>query len=235
VISTGKEVRPYATATLAPGQLRNSTGPYLQSALPLLGAEVLSAATVGDDPGVLREAISAAARAGADLVITTGAVSAGKHDIVKDVLGALGARVVFHKIAVRPGKPVLLAELPGGPAVLGLPGNPVASVVAARFLVTPFLRAALGLPPERLLRAVLSAEAKKPEGLRCFYKACVTVGPRGLEAAPTKGQASAIVSSLLVANGWLVLPEEGSRVPAGTEVEIAPLLAPDPFFSPGVP
>jgi len=234
VINTGKEVRPFAAQELAPGQLRNSTGPYLLSALPLLGAEVLSATVVGDDPGALREAISTAVRAGADLVVTTGAVSAGKHDVVEGVLGTLGARVVFHKAAVRPGKPVLLAELPGGPAVLGLPGNPVASIVSTRFLVAPFLRAALGLPPERLLRAVLAADTKKPEGLRCFYKARITGGPRGLEVAPTKGQASAIISSLLVANGWLVLPEEGSRASAGTEVEVAPLLASEPFFSPGV-
>jgi molybdopterin molybdotransferase len=234
VISTGKEVQPFTAATLAPGQLRNSTGPFLRTALPLLGAETISATTIGDDPPALRAAIEAAARDGADLVVSTGAVSAGKHDFVEDVLGALGARLVFHKVAVRPGKPVLLAELPGGPAVLGLPGNPVAAVVSTRFLVAPFLRAALGLAPERPVRATLAAEAHKPEGLRCFFKARVTAGPRGLEAVALEGQGSAIVSSLLGANGWLVLPEEGRRVPAGVEVDVVSLLEPELLTSRGI-
>jgi molybdopterin molybdotransferase len=221
VVATGKEVVPYTTRTLAPGALRNSTTPYLRAVLQAFGAECASAAAIGDEPGALRGAIEAAR--GADLVLTTGAVSAGKHDFVRDVLASLGARVLFHKLAVRPGKPVLFAEIEGGPAVLGLPGNPVASAVSFRFLAVPFLRAALGLAPERPLRAVLGAAARKPDGLRCFFKARWVPAPAGAAVQTTGGQGSAIVSSLVAANAWAVLPEEGDRVPAGTEIDVLPL------------
>jgi molybdopterin molybdotransferase len=229
VIATGKEVLPHATRDLPPGAIRNSTTPYLAAALPTFGAACASAAAIGDEREALRRAVVDAAAAGADLVLTTGAVSAGRHDFVGEVLAGLDATVLFHGVAVRPGKPVLLATLPAGPAVLGLPGNPVASAVSLRFLVAPFLRAALGLAPERPLRAVLAADVKKPQGLRFFARARVEVGPGGASAEVLRGQGSAIVSTTLRANAWAVLPEEGGRQAAGTEVEVVPPHGLDPW------
>jgi molybdopterin molybdotransferase len=232
VIATGKEVLPHATRALPPGAIRNSTTPYLAAALPAFGAECVSVEAIGDDDAALGRALRAAAGRGADLVLTTGAVSAGRHDFVGAVLAGLDARVRFHGVAVRPGKPVLFATLPGGPAVLGLPGNPVASAASLRFLAAPFLRAALGLAPERPLRAVLAADVKKPQGLRFFARARVEVGPGGATADVLCGQGSAIVSTTLRANAWAVLPEEGARQAAGTEVEVHPPHGLDPWPAP---
>jgi molybdopterin molybdotransferase len=227
MVATGQEIVPYATRTLPPGAIRNSTTPYVAAALAAFGAELVSAEAIGDDVAALRRAIEGAASGRADLVLTSGALSAGKLDFVAPVLRELGARVAFHKVAVRPGKPALLAELPGGALFVGLPGNPVASAVSLRFLVVPLLRAALGLAPEAPLRARLAADTKKPEGLRCFFKAVLRAGTRGLEVEVLAGQASSIVSSLVRANAWAVLPEAGTRCAAGSEVDVFPLGARD--------
>ncbi len=226
VLTTGDELVPHTRRDLPPGAIRNSSLPYLLSALPPLGAEVVFADTVGDDPAALRRKLDTACER-ADLILTTGAVSAGRKDFVAPVLAEMRAQICFHQVAVRPGKPVLLAELPKGPALLGLPGNPVATAVSLRFLAVPLLRAALGLAPEVPHRAALRADFGKPEGLRCFYKARLDVGASGSRVELLAGQGSSIVSSLARANAWAVLPEAGGRCKAGEELEVYPLGAPE--------
>jgi molybdopterin molybdotransferase len=229
LICTGKELVPPDTAVLPPGAIRDSTSSYLAAAVPALGAEVISCAWTGDDRSALRAALVAAREARADLVLTTGAVSMGKHDFVPEVLRDLDAMVLFHKVAVRPGKPVLLAELPGGTPVLGLPGNPIASAVSTRFLGAPMLRAMLGRAPERPLRGRLLRDTRKPDGLRCFFRAVVEVGRGDCVVDVLDAQASAILSSLVEANAWAVLPEAGRVVSAGTEVDVVPLTGAEPW------
>jgi molybdopterin molybdotransferase len=222
VIATGRELVDYRTAgPLRPGQVRNSTTPYLLTALTELGAEPLSYGTVADDPKAFAAMIEKVRRAKPDLVITTGAVSMGKFDFVPEAIKESGAEIVFHKLAIRPGKPVLFARWAQGPAFFGLPGNPVSTLVALRFLIAPFLRG----QPEALLRARLSSDVDKPDGLRCFYKARVEVDAAGASIAAMPGQASFQVSPLLEANAWLILPEVGDHFAAGTAVEFAPLAA----------
>src|SRR5439155_22983133 len=106
-----------------------------------------------------------------DLVLTTGAVSMGKHDFVTAAVAQLGARLLYHKVAIRPGKPGLTARFKGGPLFFGLPGNPISTVVGLRFFVLPYLRGLLGSPAEKTAVLRLAAAAPKPEGLRCFFKA----------------------------------------------------------------
>jgi molybdopterin molybdotransferase len=225
LVGTGKELVPHTTRTLAPGQVRNSNLPYLAAALAQEGAACVHAEVVGDTPADFRQALGRAREKGADLVLTTGAVSAGRHDYVASELAALGARVHFHKVAMRPGKPLLFAELPQGPAVFGLPGNPVSTAVGLRFFAVPYLRAVQGLPPEQPLRATLRREARKPEGLRCFFKGALELGPRGASVEVLHGQGSAIVSALVAAGAWVTLPEDGAVVAEGSEVEVWPLQA----------
>jgi len=154
----------------------------------------------------------------AHLVLTTGAVSAGAHDFVPDALRARGARVLFHKLAARPAKPVLFAEL-DAQRVFGLPGNPISAAVAWRFLVWPALAAMLGIAPEIPRRARLTAEVRKPAGLRCFYKALL----RGDTVTVTAGQGSHLVRPLAECDAWAVLEEDAERVAAGTEIDVHPL------------
>ena len=230
LVTTGKEVVPHTTASLAPGQIRNSNAPWLTAALELAGAECVYFDTVGDEPQDFRRAVGRALERGADVLLTTGAVSMGRHDYVASELKALGATTHFHKVAIRPGKPIAFAELPRGPTVFALPGNPVSTAVGFRFFVFPFLRAISGVAREAPYRATLRNDAHKTDGLRCFFKGWVDLAPRGASVEILRGQGSAVVSAMIEANAWAILPEAGERCAAGTELDVVPLHLPDLGF-----
>ena len=229
VLSTGDELVEGGEA-LAPGRIRNSTGIYLEAELRSLGADPWRRVTVPDDPSRFVSAVRAALDDGAHTLISTGAVSMGRHDFVTEALGELGAEVLFHRVAIRPGKPLLFARLPrrSGPpaAFFGIPGNPVSTAVGLRFFVEPYLRACMGTEREVGWILPLERDAVKPEGLRCFFKSVLVSGEAGMLAVRVlPGQESFRVAPLLCADSWAVLPEEGARVAAGTRVRVFPIHA----------
>jgi molybdopterin molybdotransferase len=222
VLSTGRElVRP--GKNLRPGQIRDSSSPYLLSALAEAGCEPVYHGITRDDLPDFRRRMKKILASRPDVVVTTGAVSMGKHDFVAAELQRSGARLLFHKAAIRPGKPVLAARFERGPLVFGLPGNPVSTLVCLRFFVMPYLRQRLEMPPERPLKARLAAPVGKQAGLRCFLKARTETAQDGLRARVLEGQGSSQLQSLLGADAWAVLPENGALFRAGTVVDIFPL------------
>lgn len=219
IISTGKELAHEGAPS--PGRIRNSTAPFLLSALAELGAEASFAGLVGDEPAEFLALFGRVLSERPDVVLTTGAVSMGKHDFIPTALRDLGAEIAVHKLPIRPGKPILLAAFrEGGPAVFGLPGNPVSTAVGARFFVEPYLRAWQGSAAERPFHAKLAAGETKPAGTRVFLKA--TLDPESGEARALPGQASFRVSPLVEATGWIVLPEGRESFAAGEQVEFFP-------------
>ncbi|WP_285405538.1 molybdopterin molybdotransferase MoeA [Luteibacter sp. ME-Dv--P-043b] len=166
VIATGSELHP--AGALPPGGIHDSNGPFLAASLLRWGAELVVRQRVPDVGTAFHEAIADALAAGVDLIVTTGAVSAGRFDFVPTTLSALGAHTLFHKVAMRPGKPLLAARFDAGPLVLGLPGNPMAVAVGYRFFVAPVLRALAGLPPERPQRVRVAEGVSLREGLHHF-------------------------------------------------------------------
>lgn len=221
VIATGKELVTEAAQALESGQIRDSNRPYLIGRLQAAGAEVVWQGTVGDDVAAFDAVLDDALAAGAKVLISTGAVSAGRYDFIPDALRARGARIVFHKVAIRPGKPLLFAVLPNGALYFGLPGNPVSAAVGQRFFVEPVLRRLLGLAAEPLLQLPLQADVRKPPGLRFHARARVDVDAQGrLSARVLSGQESFRLKSMLQANAWVVLESEGDLVAAGTPVRV---------------
>ena len=221
VIATGKELVTEAAQSLQSGQIRDSNRPYLVGRLQAAGAEVVWQGTVGDEVAAFNAVLDQGLDAGAQLLISTGAVSAGRYDFVPDALRERGARIIFHKVAIRPGKPLLFAVLPGGALYFGLPGNPVSAAVGQRFFVEPVLRRLLGLAPETPLQLPLQADVRKPEGLRFHARARVEVNAQGrLSARVLSGQESFRLMSMLRANAWVVLEAEGNLAPAGTYVRV---------------
>lgn len=218
IISTGKELVPYDKKP-GPGQIRNATAAFLVADLLGRGAQLVARHEVGDDPAAFRARVEEQVEQETDLVLATGGVSMGRYDFVPEVIAELGAETLFHKTAVRPGKPVLAASLGNGPLFLGLPGNPISTAMAARFFVDPVMRFQLGRPQERPLRRRLAEDVEKPEGLRCFFKGAAD----DKEARCLKGQASFQIKPLVQADCWVVLPEAGEIVKAGAEVEVFPL------------
>jgi molybdopterin molybdotransferase len=155
VLCTGRELVDDAAQALAPGQIRNSNGPFLAARLPLAGAQVVHVETVGDDAAAFEAALRRALDAGAQIIITSGAVSMGRYDFVPQALERIGAQTLFHKVAIRPGKPLLFAKLPGDVLLFGLPGNPIAVAVGLRLPEVRKLPGAPLLPQEAPRRAAV--------------------------------------------------------------------------------
>lgn len=221
LINTGRELVDNPVQPLEPGQIRDSNGPLLAARLAAAGAELVHQQVVGDEPQAFEAALQAALAAGANVLLSTGAVSMGRYDFVPDTLRGLGARIHFHKVRVRPGKPLLFARLAGGQLYFGLPGNPVSSAVGLRFFVEPALRGLLGLPPERPLRVPLATPAGKPVALRRHLKARLVCDGQGqLQAQVLAGQESFRIAPLLQSNAWAVIAEDAGEVPVGGLVDI---------------
>jgi len=184
--------------------------------LKLYGADVFFHGIVRDNREEIRRALHDAIEKRPDLIISTGGVSLGKFDLVKSVLEECGAGIHFHKVAVRPGKPVLFgAFVSGGPVFFGLPGNPIAVAVATRFFVRPYLGALYGENREVPHLLPLTQELSKPEGLSFFHRA-IRDG-QGVRVLP--GQASFMAASFLKAEGWVVGAPEAALLRRGDLVE----------------
>jgi molybdopterin molybdotransferase len=222
LLSTGAELVADASLPLGPGQIYASNASYLASSLCALGAEVIAEVALGDDA----QAFATQTRLLADqvdLILSTGAVSMGSRDFIPAGLQAMGARSLFHKAAIRPGKPILAARLQEGALFVGLPGNPIAVAVGLRYFVVPLLRAMLGMPAETPLRASLAAPIRVAKGFRHFLKARLRQSAdSGLVAELLEGQQSYRMGSLLQANAWVVLPEDTDEWPMGALVDALP-------------
>jgi len=221
VLCTGRELVDDPAQALAPGQIRNSNGPFLAARLPLAGAEVVRVETVGDDAAAFEAALRRALDAGAKVIISSGAVSMGRYDFVPQALEHIGAETLFHKVAIRPGKPLLCARLPGDALLFGLPGNPIAVAVGLRFFVEPALRVMLGLPQETPRRMPLfNAYSKKPR-LRFHLKSRLRIDAEGrLAIEVLGGQESYRIQPLADANAWAVVPAEVDALAAGSLVDV---------------
>lgn len=221
---TGRELVDLDGAELAPGQIANTNGPYLARLFADAGAEVVECLTLPDDPQVLATHLERWYASGLDMIVTTGAVSMGRYDFVPDALAATGATIHFHKLRMRPGKPLLFATAPGGTLIFGLPGNPISSTVGARFFVDAALRAMSGRSAETPVMLPLADEVRKKAGFCMIQKAVCSLALDGrLSVRALKGQESFKTAPLLLADAWLLLPEDAEMLAAGSLVPVFPL------------
>ena len=216
LIATGRELAS-GNAPLAPGQIRDASSAYLAAECERLGLHFDFHGVIADDAAAFNARMDRVLSEGYDIVFTTGAVSMGDADFIPATLKDMGADLIFHKVAIKPGRPIMFAEFKSGPFVFGLPGNPISSVVGMRFFVQTCLRDLLGQPEEIPFRCRLSSTVAKPEKLRCFFKA--RRGEFGVVVV-LPAQASFQIHSLLAADCWAVLPEEGEQLKSGAEVDV---------------
>lgn len=226
--TTGNELVDDPAQALQPGQIRNGNGPYLDAALRHLGVGAINGGRVRDEADSFIRTLQNLFDSDdelPDVILTTGAVSAGDFDFVPQVVRALGGEIIFHKVAIKPGKPVLFARLPNGVFFFGLPGNPISTAVGLRFFVQPLLARLQGMADEVPLRAALSGALKKPRAdFRHFLKAQVFVDSDGLlRVRAHSGQESHKIAPLLASNAWLILDEGHTQFSEGQWLHVATL------------
>jgi molybdopterin molybdotransferase len=216
VLSTGSElVAP--GAPLQPGQIYESNGPMLAAAVEDAGGRAELLRFVPDDVAQFL-AVLAERAVGVDLVLTSGGVSAGAYEVVKDALADRG--VTFGKVAMQPGGPQGAGRLDGGVAVVTLPGNPVSAQVSFEVFVRPALRGALGHPyPERpVVLARLAQRLTSPSGRRQFRRGVLDA--RDGTVAEIGGPPSHLLGSMAKADCLIVVPEATTELLAGSEVAV---------------
>ncbi|WP_077530169.1 gephyrin-like molybdotransferase Glp [Vreelandella utahensis] len=206
IISSGDELIPPGQP-LAPGQIHNSNQPMLTALVRAAGWEPVPFHTMADTLEATRETLAQAAEQ-ADAIITTGGVSVGEEDHIRDAIRALG-ELDLWRMAIKPGKPLAFGHI-GETPVLGLPGNPAAVLVTFLVLGRPFLRACQGedgelMPRPCTMPAGFSME--RPQSRREFQRVrCRSIeGRTWLESAPT--QSSGVLSSACWSHGLAIIPE----------------------------
>ncbi|AGT07863.1 molybdopterin molybdotransferase MoeA [Paracoccus aminophilus] len=204
-----------------PGQIICSNDLAIAGLAREVGAEARILPIARDTEESLREGFALAE--GADLVVTIGGASVGDHDLIAKVSGDLGMERAFYKLAMRPGKPLMAGRM-GAAAMLGLPGNPVSSIVCAKLFMQPLLLAMQGLSPRHQPRRARLTAALPPEGDRQHYqRARLTAGPDLPGISAFADQDSARLGLLAEADALLIRPAHDPAREIGEIVEYLPL------------
>jgi molybdopterin molybdotransferase len=219
IVSTGDELVEVGEP-LEPGRIVNSNSYSLAALVREAGALPVVLPIARDTRDDIRRAFAEAA---ADFVVSTGGVSVGDYDFVKPVLDELGATIRFWRVNMKPGKPVVFALLRDRP-LFGLPGNPVSSMVGFHLFVRPAIRKAMGIAADRLMRPVVEAALEndlRPTGERRTYlRGHVRWSEGGLRVATKPAQGSGVLSSMVGANGLVVMAERSPAARAGDVVPV---------------
>ncbi len=219
--STGDELASIGR-TLAPGEVYDSNRYTLYGVLTRLGVEVMDMGVVRDDPVIMEQAFTEAAKQ-ADAIITTGGVSVGEADFVKDIMARMG-EVRFWKIDIKPGRPMAFGRL-GNAWLFGLPGNPVAVMVNYYQIVLDTLIKLQGetpIPPRPSFRVTCTEPIRKLTGRREFPRGVLFQEAGEWKVKLSGNQGSGVLRSMVEANCFIILPENGNNVAVGDLVDVQP-------------
>lgn len=215
VFSTGKELVDDPEQPLKNGQIHNSNMPYILEYLKDLPVDAYNAGTNYDDVDAYQLALQKQLDASANIIISTGAVSMGDFDFIPQTIIKMGGEILFHKVSIRPGKPILFAQFPNGCYYFGLPGNPISATIGLRFFVSHLISLLLNMPRERPLKSKLKSQRSKKKGFTNILKADARIDENAsLVSDILNGQESFKIHPLIDANGWLVLDSERESIDA---------------------
>jgi molybdopterin molybdotransferase len=216
VVVTGSELVPLG-APLGAGEVYEANGVMVAAALAAVGADVERVPAVADDDAAHREALERGLTA--DVLVTSGGVSVGPHDLVRRIEAELGVEEVFWRVAIKPGKPVSFG-VRGETLVFGLPGNPVSALVGCELFVKPALRALQGLadPLPRLEPGGLAAPLQRNDARDELVRARVRVERDGVVLEPLTGQESHMIARAAAADALVHVPRGNGWVAAGETV-----------------
>jgi molybdopterin molybdotransferase len=219
IMATGDEVAEI-DAEPGAGQIRDINSYSVAAQVREAGGLPILLGIAADRAEALSERFRVGLEAGADMLVTSGGVSVGDFDLVKQVLAAEG-RIDFWWVNIKPGKPMAFGTIKGIP-LLALPGNPVAAMISFGLFGWPAIRKMMGYTtwewPSTVAR--LRESVRRKDGRRHYLRVRLEQGPDGLEAALTGDQGSGILTSMVQADGLAVIPEECDHLPAGSEVQV---------------
>jgi molybdopterin molybdotransferase len=219
ILATGDEVVP-PWETPGPGQIRDANSYTVAAQVRRYGGIPLILGVARDEETLIREGVRRALAEQADLIVTSGGVSIGDFDLVKQVLAAEG-EMRFWSLNMKPGRPLAFGVV-GGVPLVGLPGNPVSAMIATELFVRPAVLKMQGFTewPWPELRARLADPIVRKDGRRHYLRVRLRETPDGWEATLTGDQGSGILNSLVQADGLAVIPEDVDHLPAGAEVRV---------------
>ena len=213
ILSTGDELAA-AGDQLKPGHVYDANGVLLSAACARAGADIAATALIGDEPDVIATWLRQVARH-ADLIVTTGGASVGEHDWIRAILEAEG-ELKLWRVAIKPGKPIAFGRFDDTP-VLGLPGNPGSAFVGMHVFVARAIRALAARPIEPAsVRAKLGAAVKGSPSRTLFARVALD----GDVATPLPAQSSVVLSNIIPADGFAIVPPGGLPEGAGVTVEM---------------
>jgi molybdopterin molybdotransferase len=222
IISTGDELVPPG-ALPGDDQIVAATAPGLAAYVAALGGEPHDLGIVRDDLTATGAAIGRALDLKADVLLTLGGASVGDHDLVASALSARGMNLDFWRIAMRPGKPLMFGTI-GGTRVLGLPGNPVSSIVCAIVFLAPLLDALLGRPAtDRSEHAILGTDMAANDARQDYVRATLRQADNAPVVTPLKTQDSSQLATLAAADCLLIRPANAPAAHAGEACRIVRL------------
>lgn len=222
VLSTGDEIVD-ASQKPGPGQIRNGNGPMLAAQAARAGGKPVVQGIARDSREDLRALMDKGLQQ--DVLVLSGGVSAGKLDLVPDVLGELGVRPAFHKVEMKPGKPAFFGSR-GATLVFGLPGNPVSAFVCFELFVRPAIRRLRNEPSPcpSIVRALLDSEFSYRTDRPTYYPARLTEQEEGRrQVVPVAWSGSGDLLPLTQANALMIIPRGEQRYSAGQALEVLPL------------
>ncbi len=219
ILGTGDEVVP-PDQTPGPSQIRDANSYTVAAQVQRYGGVPLLLGVAHDQEELVRQGIRDALERQVDFIVTSGGVSVGDFDLVKQVMDAEGA-MHFWSLNMKPGRPMAFGDV-GGVPLLGLPGNPVAAMINTRLYARPALLKMQGHRdwPEPTVRARLTEPIGRKDGRRHYLRVYLEESDEGYAATLTGDQGSGILNSLVEADGLAVIPEDARHLPAGSEVDV---------------
>ena len=226
-ISTGNEIVNYKSKSILPWQVRNSNNHYFKSFGENLYFSIIDGGIIKDNnPDKLKKILKKLKNSDTDIIVTSGAISAGKFDFIPELINKFSFKKCFKGVAIKPGRPIMLSKLKKSKKLFfGLPGNPISCAAGFRFFIYPLIRKSLGMRIENKFTAKLGNKYFKVKSFTHFVRCFMKIDNRGVvQLEVLQGQQSNRIKSFVKANCWGVFPEGKGKFKKGDIIEWVPLI-----------
>jgi molybdopterin molybdotransferase len=226
-LSTGNEIVNYRSKNTQPWQVRNSNNHYFKSFGKNLNFNIIDGGIIKDSmPEKLKKILKKLKNSDTDIIVTSGAISAGKFDFIPELINKFGFKKCFKGVSIKPGRPILLSKLKkNNKLFFGLPGNPISLAAGFRFFIYPLIRKSLEMEVEKSFKAELGNRYLKVKNFTHFVRCYMKIDNKGLiKLKVLQGQQSNRIKSFVKANCWGIFPQGKDKFKKGDIIEWVPLI-----------